>query len=95
MNKYYRVTAYHRKNNISAVFDSYGKFEKLYEFSAFLVSKGFDIIAVSKYDKFKDGDFPKVSYDENHIYLRAAQRGKAEKVNGKVQIQSLSYPVAM
>ena len=36
MNNYFRITAYHPKKNICAVFDSNGKFEKLWQFSSFL-----------------------------------------------------------
>ena len=43
MNTYFRITAYHPKEDISAILDTEGKYEELWEFSAFLVSKGFKI----------------------------------------------------
>ena len=39
MANYYRITAYHPEKNISVIMDSYGMFEKLWQFSAFLVEK--------------------------------------------------------
>ena len=52
MNNYFRITAYHPTENISAVLDSFGKFDKLWKFSSFLITKGFKIIEVSADDKF-------------------------------------------
>ena len=46
MNNYFRITAYHPQKDICAVFDSNGRFEKLWQFSSFLVQKGFKIIEV-------------------------------------------------
>ena len=42
---YFRITAYHPQENISLILDSNGRFEKLWEFSAHLLQKGFKIIA--------------------------------------------------
>ena len=58
MANYFRITAYHPAENISAVFDRNGMFEKLWQFSAYLVGKGFKIFAVGGEDKFSDGDMP-------------------------------------
>ncbi len=58
MNHYFRITAYHPKHNVCAVFDSNGKFEKLWQFSSFLVFKGFNIVEVGA--DFQEGDLPKV-----------------------------------
>lgn len=41
MSNYFRITAYHPANNICAIFDSNGRFGKLWQFSAYLVQKGF------------------------------------------------------
>lgn len=46
MANYFRITAYHPAKNICAVFDSSGRFEKLWQFSAYLVQKGFKIVEV-------------------------------------------------
>lgn len=48
MNNYFRITAYHPAEDLSVIADSNGKFEKLWQFSAYIVSKGFKVIAVNK-----------------------------------------------
>ena len=59
MANYYRITAYHPAEDLSVIADSNGKFEKLWEFSAYMVSKGFKVIAVSREENFLEGDMPK------------------------------------
>ena len=54
MANYFRITAYHPAENVCAVFDSNGRFEKLWQFSAFLVQKGFKIVEVGSDDKFHE-----------------------------------------
>ena len=39
MSNYFRITAYHPAKNICAIFDSNGRFEKLWQFSSYLVQK--------------------------------------------------------
>src|SRR5699024_8613004 len=56
MANYFRITAYHPAKNICAVFDSNRRFEKLWQFSAYLVQKGFKIVEVGNAEKFSDGD---------------------------------------
>ena len=46
MANYYRITAYHKEKDISIIMDSYGLFEKKWQFSADLIRRGFDIIEV-------------------------------------------------
>ena len=83
MKNYFRITAYHKQLNISMIMDSYGKFNELWEFSAYLVEKGFNIIEVHRAYKFTDGNFPKASQDNDHVILRAAQYGMPDiQTNG-------------
>lgn len=44
MANYYRITAYHKEKDISIIMDSYGLFEKKWQFSADLIRRGFDIM---------------------------------------------------
>ncbi len=37
MDKYFRVTAYHKQTNVSMIIDSNGYFDALWKLSAFLV----------------------------------------------------------
>lgn len=75
MANYFRITAYHPIENLSVIMDSNGLFEKLWQFSSFMVSKGFKIIEVGGEDKFDEGDMPKVRQDKEHIILRACGTG--------------------
>lgn len=88
MNNYFRITAYNRNENISIIMDSYGRFEKLWQFSSYLISKGFTIIEVGSTDTFTDSNFKKVDYDKDHVILRAAHYGEpmVETVEGHKQI---------
>ena len=46
MANYFRITAYYPEKDFSVILDSNGKFEKLWQFSAYLVQRGFKIIEV-------------------------------------------------
>ena len=76
MSNYFRITAYQPEQDLSAIFDSNGYFEKLWQFSAYLIQKGFKIIEVGNEEKFDEGDMPKAERDTIHIILRACSQGK-------------------
>lgn len=81
MGNYYRITAYHPTEDLSVIADSNGKFEKLWEFSAYMVSKGFKVIAVSREENFLEGDMPKIGIDTDKITIQVYAKGKPN-VNG-------------
>ena len=91
MANYFRITAYHPAENISAVFDSNGMFEKLWQFSAYLVGNGFKILAVGGEDKFSDGDMPKAEHDNVHIILRACKSGEPEIKGNRITVEGKTY----
>ena len=91
MVNYFRITAYHPAKNISAVFDSNGMFEKLWQFSAYLVGKGFKILAVGGEEKFSDGDMPKAEYDNVHIIRRACKSGEPEIKGNRITVEGKTY----
>ncbi len=91
MQNYFRITAYHPTENISVIMDSYGKFEKLWQFSSYMVSKGFKIIAVGGEDKFEFGDMPKVEYNIEQVYLRACQNGKVIIDSKSINVDNKHY----
>ena len=74
--EYYRITAYHAPEGLSIIADSYGKFEKLWEFSAYLMERGFRVIAVDREQFFIDGTMPKVDMPSEKLMIRAV--GRAE-----------------
>ena len=51
---YFRITGYEPKNDISFILDCNGMFEKLWQFSAFVISKGCKVLEVSNSDNFID-----------------------------------------
>ena len=91
MSNYFRITVYHPVHNISAIMDSNGKFEKLWQFSAYLVAKGFKIIEIEVKSKFDDGDILKAEYDNVHVILRACKNGKPEITGNRITVESKSY----
>lgn len=86
MENYFRITGYNEKDNYCFIVDSNGMFEKLWQFSAFLVQKGLKIIEVSKLENVIDTNIKKAEKDSEHIILRAISPGKpkyiSETING-------------
>lgn len=88
---YFRVTVYHPAEDVSAIIDSNGYFEKLWQLSASLVQNGFKILEVGGDDRFLDGDLPKLAADSQHLLLRACKAGRPDYTNGAVQIGGKRY----
>lgn len=78
MANYFRITAYHPEKDISVILDSNGMFEKLWQFSSYLVQKGFKILEVGDKDKFVESTFPAIDEASDKIFLRAIDKGKPE-----------------
>ena len=88
MANYYRITAYHKEKDISIIMDSYGLFEKKWQFSADLIRRGFDIIEVSDDTQFLDGNIDRLKEQRpNKLILRATACGRPkttiENVGGR------------
>ena len=82
--KYFRVTAYHPTENFSAIFDSNGMFEKLWQFSSMLIQKGLKVLEISNEEKFIDVNIEKAKEDKEHIILRANADGKPEYISKEI-----------
>lgn len=80
-NNYYRITGYCPENDFSFIIDSNGMFEKLWQFSAFLVEKGLQVLEVARLENIIDININQVEEDKEHIILRANADGKPEYVN--------------
>ena len=78
MANYFRITAYHPEKDFSVILDSNGKFEKLWQFSAYLVQRGFKIAEAGNVDNIIDSTFPLASQTSNKILLRAIGKGRPE-----------------
>lgn len=79
MTNYYRITAYNEEINTSIIMDSYGRFEKLWQFSKDLMDKGFEIIEVSNDERFLDINIKKLDEEDNKYILRALQSGRPKQ----------------
>ena len=71
MSNYFRITGYCPEKDFSFIMDSYGKFEKKWQFSAELVKRGFKIIEVSDDEQFLEGNIPLLSNTTDKFVLRA------------------------
>ena len=72
--EYYRITAYHAPEGLAIIVDSYGMFEKLWEFSKYLMEFGFRVIAVDREQYFVEGTLEKVKEQSPKLMIRAVGR---------------------
>ena len=77
-NNYYRITAYHPEKHSSIIMDSFGLFEKKWQFSANLIKKGFKILEVSDESQFIDVNINKLTEEPDKFILRAYTDGTPE-----------------
>lgn len=91
MTNYFRITAYHPQKDISAILDSNGKFEKLWQFSAYLIQKGFKIIEVGNEEKFLDGNIDRAPEDKQKIILRASSKGQPVRNGDTIEVNKKHY----
>ena len=75
MSNYFRVTAHYEKENISFIADSNGKFEKLWQFSSYIVKRGCKIVSISSDDKFLDDNLRKVPEKAEQFIIRTCAMG--------------------
>ncbi|MDE6473640.1 MAG: hypothetical protein K2L70_00875 [Clostridia bacterium] len=76
MANYFRITAYYEKEDLSMIIDSNGMFEKLWQFSAYVLQKGMKILEVSNSDNFIDVNTQLADKYTQHVLLRAVHKGK-------------------
>ena len=81
MGNYYRITGYCEKDNFCFIMDSYGLFEKKWQFSADLIQRGLKIIEVSDDTQFLDGNISRLTEETDKYVLRANANGKPEYIN--------------
>ena len=75
MANYFRATGYLPDKNVSFIADSNGKFEKLWQFSSYLVKRGCKIVSISSNDKFLDDNLRKVPENADQFIVRACSMG--------------------
>lgn len=90
MSKYFRITGYNEKENISVIMDSNGKFNEIWEFSVYMLQKGFRIIEVSDDTQFLDGNISRAKDEPDCVVLRATDYGRPKtiehNIDGRVYI---------
>ncbi len=88
MSNYFRITGYVKEKDVCFIMDSNGYFEKLWQFSSYLVQKNIQILEVSNSDNFQDVNIDKVDYDKDHLFLRATAKCKPQyithTINGEI-----------
>ncbi len=89
--KYYRITAYNKEEDFSCILDSNGMFEKLWQFSSYLVNKRLNIIDASKLENITDTNIDNANVDTEHIILRATQDGKIEPKDYTIKVADKFY----
>ena len=88
---YFRITAYHPAEDISCIMDTYGKYDQIWQFSAYLVKLKFKIIDIAGTGQFDYGNIPPVKETSNQFILRACMKGKVEKNDGIININGRYY----
>ena len=79
-NQFYRITAYYPQDDFSFIIDSNGMFEKLWQFSSYLIQKGLKVLEVNKLENIIDFNISQAEEDREHIILRATADGKPEYI---------------
>ena len=90
-NNYFRTTAYYPTEEISCIMDTYGKYNEIWQFSAYLVKLKFKIIDVAGKGQFEYENIPPIKEKSDQFILRACAKGKVEKVNGVISINGRYY----
>ena len=90
---YYRITAYHKEANQCCIIDSNGAYEKLWQFSSYLVGRGFEILEVGDADKFLDVNIERVGVDKEKMALRAYMPGRPRYA--PIEIDGRTYKAVM
>lgn len=80
MTNYFRITAYYENEDLSMIIDSNGMFEKLWQFSSYIVQKGLKVLEISNADNFIDVNTKLAENDTQHVLLRAVDKGKLEYI---------------
>ena len=81
MENYFRITGYYPEQDFCFIIDSNGMFEKLWQFSSYLIQKGLKVLEVNKLENIIDINIEPAEEDNNHIFLRATADGKPEYID--------------
>jgi hypothetical protein len=79
-NNYYRITGYCKEKDFCFIIDCYGMFEKLWQFSSFLIQKGLQVLEVGNDTKFIDVNIDRIEQDSEKLCLHAIAKGMPEYI---------------
>ena len=86
MTTYFRITAYEPQKDYCCIIDAYGMYDKLWQFSSYLVSRGYKILEASPKERFENGNIrPLTEPHPDMFYIRATNKGRPieENLNGQ------------
>ena len=89
MANYYRITAYHPGEDYCFIVDSHGRFEKLWQFSSYLVNKGVKVLEVANGDTFLDGNMKRAKEHPEFLFLQAISKG--QPIIANTTIDGITY----
>lgn len=81
MTNYFRITGYYPEQDLCFIIDSNGMFEKLWQFSSYLIQKGLKVLEVNKLENIIDINIEPAERDSTHLFLRATTDGKPEYID--------------
>ena len=81
---YFRITGYNPEKDFCFILDSNGMFEKMWQFSSFVIQKGLKVLEISKEEQLINVNIDNVKYDAKHIFLRAGAFGKPKYITQKI-----------
>lgn len=84
MTNYFRITGYNPEKDFSFIMDCNGMFEKMWQFSSYIIQKRLKVLEVSSDEKFIDINIEKANVDTEHIILRANATGRPEYINHEI-----------
>lgn len=86
MANYFRITAYHPEQDFCMIMDTYGLFEKKWQFSADLIKRGFKILEVSDIDQVIDVNITRLTepdYEKIHTSSKRTRTAKIYRARSK------------
>ena len=77
MDKYFRIVCYSPELDVTMILDSYGRYEKKWQFSSELLKIGLKILEVSTLEETFDSNFESINKPVLHtVVLRGYAKGK-------------------
>ncbi len=86
MSNYFRIAAYEPNHDFTIIMDTYGMFEKIWQFSADLIKRGLKILEISSDEQFLDVNIDKLTEKRpDKFILRTPADGKPEYLEQTIE----------